>query len=132
MLDADESGTVSIDEIVDFVGVEPEMSQRTGNILSPRLSQRSPRPRRVAPLSGDMLDMIRAKMKASSYASTGGRSTTVLFNRFDKDGSGQLHPDEVRKALRKVLRISPEVITDNDIAALCAMLDRDGSGSVGV
>merc|ERR1712224_208577 len=35
-------------------------------------------------------------------------------------------------ALRKVLKINKDVISDNEIATLCAMLDEDDSGGIGV
>merc|ERR1712216_359395 len=70
--------------------------------------------------------------KSSSYTGVFGRQLDVVFGRFDKDSSGQLEDDEVRQALRRVLRIPPSVLTDAQIIGLCATLDTDNSGNVSI
>merc|ERR1712151_641136 len=82
-------------------------------------------------LSADVVDTLRSRMKASSYTGPyGGRSIFTMFSQFDKNGSGQLEVDEVRRALRRVLRIPSDVVPDAEIASLCTILDSNGSGSV--
>jgi len=155
MLDADKSGSVSIDELIDFIGTGPVMSPRTGRplkgpgvLLSPintvELSDlpssnkeqadkvRLPRPYRPPLQKGD-LDILRSKIKAASYSGSGlGRQIGDIFLRFDKDGSGQLEDHEVRMALRRSLRIPPSTISDAQISSLCALLDKDHSGAVSI
>jgi len=158
MLDADNSGSVSIAEIVAFVGQDQDemFSQRTGRPLlklAPlnleevestaasqsksqlTLSVRSaPTPRRPRgpPLRPEVLEALRSKIKAASYAGHLGRELEALLARFDKDGSGQLDDDEIRQALRRTLRIPPTVISDTEIASLCGMLDADNSGAISI
>jgi len=159
MLDSDKSGSVSISEIVDFVGAEPEVSKRTGRLLPGVTSEGSPRndvskvptptasptsarvpppaaqptPRkRGSPLKPEVLDKLRSKIKAASYTGTSGRQLEVALARFDRDGSGQLDDDEVHRALRRTLRIPKSVISDADISSLCATLDADNSGLISV
>lgn len=130
-LDADNSGQVSISELVDFVGVDPEVSKRTGKSLSALPVARKPPPPPTV-LEPEVAERLRAKIKAAAYTGHSGRQLDVIFSRFDKDGSGQLEVDEVRKALRRTLRIAPLVITDAEISKLCATLDTDHSGSVSI
>jgi len=90
------------------------------------------RPRRVAPLAPAVLDALRSKIKAASYAGHFGRELEGLLSSFDRDGSGQLDDEEFRRALRRTLRIPPSAITDSQISSLCAMFDTDGSGTVSI
>lgn len=75
---------------------------------------------------------LRTKIKAAAYTGAGGRNIATLFTRFDRDGSGQLDEDEVRRAFRRACRIPPSAVTDAEIASLCGLLDEDKSGSVDI
>ncbi|CAE8679165.1 unnamed protein product, partial [Polarella glacialis] len=142
LLDADCSGSVSIQEIVDFIGAEPE-SRRQKSLLGAPLepiklaedreveSPRRPR-KKGPPLAQEQIEKLKAKIKGATYTGTAGKQLDVVFGRFDKDGSGQLDDDEVRKALRRSLRIPPAIISDNEISSLCALLDADNSGTVSI
>jgi Ca2+-binding EF-hand superfamily protein len=79
-----------------------------------------------------VLAELRAKIKAAAYVGASGRQLHVLFGRFDRDGSGNLDEDEVRRALRRACRIPPTVVTDAEISSLCALLDEDQSGTVSI
>merc|ERR1712139_472468 len=72
------------------------------------------------------------QIKSASYTGVFGRQLDVVFGRFDKDGSGQLDDDEVRQALRRVLRIPPSTLSDAQIIDLCSALDTDHSGAVSI
>jgi len=85
-----------------------------------------------ATLEPGALAKLRATIKGAAYTGASGRQLDVLFGRFDRDGSGQLDEDEVRRALRRTLKIPPSVVTDPEISALCTMLDSDGSGTVSI
>jgi len=85
-----------------------------------------------AQLDAGPLAKLRAKIKSAAYTGHKGRQLDVLFGRFDRDGSGQLDEDEVRRALRRTLKIPPSAITDAEVSALCATLDSDGSGEVSI
>eukprot|EP00927_Polykrikos_kofoidii_P076857 TRINITY_DN73881_c0_g1_i1.p1 TRINITY_DN73881_c0_g1~~TRINITY_DN73881_c0_g1_i1.p1 ORF type:complete len:754 (-),score=124.73 TRINITY_DN73881_c0_g1_i1:79-2340(-) len=52
-----------------------------------------------------------------------------LVRKFDKDRSGSLSTDEVKRLLRRQLRISAETLGDEDIVALVGALD-DGDGDL--
>lgn len=75
---------------------------------------------------------LRAKIKAASYTGHSGRQLDVLFARFDKNGSGDLDVDELRRALRRTLKIPPSSVPDAEIAHLYSVLDDDNSGSVSI
>jgi len=81
-------------------------------------------------LSDEVLTSIRTKLTMAASVSNANRRLEVLFERFDRDGAGTLEDEEVRLALRRALRISPTVIPDSDIYAVCAALDVDNSGTV--
>eukprot|EP00930_Biecheleria_cincta_P096983 TRINITY_DN88743_c0_g1_i1.p1 TRINITY_DN88743_c0_g1~~TRINITY_DN88743_c0_g1_i1.p1 ORF type:complete len:802 (-),score=156.55 TRINITY_DN88743_c0_g1_i1:263-2668(-) len=161
MLDADGSGAVAIHELVEFASAERSNSTlhdklmkdfgieksggasfhldcfanvRPGHKASSNLSADISRTSANAkvPLSPDVLDKVRARFKAASYAGHLGSEVKSLFNRFDADGSGVLEPEEVRMALRSALRIPPSVISDEDIFKLCKLMDHDKSGHVSI
>ncbi|CAK9116920.1 unnamed protein product [Durusdinium trenchii] len=81
-------------------------------------------------LSNRMLNTIRTKIKTAAYEGPQGHGFDVMFNRFDQDGSGSLTAREVRRALRRSLRIPEGTLSDQQIISLCAWLDIDGSGLV--
>lgn len=154
MLDKDGTGQVGVTELVDFLGVESDVSKRTGKSLHGAMGEHanmvgasgqsasSPRrgnegkiaPARAyrAPLKKAALAALRIQIKSASYTGAFGRQLDVVFGRFDKDSSGQLEDDEVRQALRRVLRIPPSMLTDAQIIGLCATLDADNSGNVSI
>jgi len=135
LLDTDRSGSVSIRELVDFIGPEPEISKRTGKALSQERLERHVVARAPPRLEPQMLEKVRSKVKAAAYMGVGGKSgrnMEALFTEFDKDGSGQLEPEEVKRALRRTLKIPSSDISDDLIAQLCSTLDGDSSGSVSV
>lgn len=161
LLDVDNSGAVAIHELVEFAsaertnkamhdrlmgqfGVEKtggasfhldcfanvRAGQRTSSNLSSDISRTSANTK--TPLSPDVLDKVRSRIKAASYAGHLGSEVKALFNRFDADGSGVLEPEEVRMALRSALRIPPSVISDEEIFKLCKLIDHDQSGHVSI
>ncbi|CAE7445487.1 unnamed protein product [Symbiodinium natans] len=69
---------------------------------------------------------------ARPYAGWSGVDLTLLFRRLDKDRSGELEIDEVKAALRRVLRIPPSVVPDYQIQSFCAIMDTDFSGAVDI
>lgn len=124
-----------------FEGGSPEefaasievMSSRTQNSTS--LTARSaptPRRPRAPPLKPHVIDSLRSRIKAASYAGHLGREVEAIFNRVDKDGSGQLEGEEIRQVLRRVLRVPPSVISDAEINVLVKMLDADNTGTVSI
>mmetsp|Transcript_61985 Transcript_61985/g.145362 ORF Transcript_61985/g.145362 Transcript_61985/m.145362 type:complete len:766 (+) Transcript_61985:85-2382(+) len=159
-LDTNASGNVDIAELVSFLGTE-SLEGRHG-LLKEKLnqdlglskvedgsfkldcfvnrkprqnkSQCSPQPSTSSKntLPQSVVDTIRSKIKAASYAGQMGREIQALFSRFDYNGSGVLEVDEVRQVLRRAMRIPPTVITDQQIWRLCAMLDVDKSGAISI
>ena len=55
-----------------------------------------------------------------------------LFKKYDQDGSGNLDFGEVKKVLRKDLKLTPFEVSEADIRVLWMLIDRDGSGLVTV
>ena len=55
-----------------------------------------------------------------------------LFKKYDQDGSGNLDYGEVKKVLRKDLKLTPFEVSEADLRVLWMLIDRDGSGLVTV
>ena len=53
-----------------------------------------------------------------------------LFKRFDHDGSGMLDYGEIKKVVRKGLKLTWAEVPERDLRTLWTLLDRDGSGFV--
>eukprot|EP00747_Dinoflagellata_sp_TGD_P033624 gnl/TRDRNA2_/TRDRNA2_136743_c1_seq1.p1 gnl/TRDRNA2_/TRDRNA2_136743_c1~~gnl/TRDRNA2_/TRDRNA2_136743_c1_seq1.p1 ORF type:complete len:487 (+),score=83.71 gnl/TRDRNA2_/TRDRNA2_136743_c1_seq1:3-1463(+) len=85
-----------------------------------------------AAISQDSINLLRSKIRSSSYTGTTGRHLRELFKRADKDGSGELDELEVRRLLRRTLKISPTDISDAEISAVCELVDADNSGTVSI
>jgi Ca2+-binding EF-hand superfamily protein len=155
-LDADQSGAVSVEEIVDFLAGGPKQTPRKRHaqvhVLAPLTSVskpimvttregpprpleswQSPPPKTSRrPMSTEELGQVRQKIKAAAYAGHLGRQLEEIFSQFDTDGSGQLEDDEVKRALRRTLRLPKSEVSDEQVAALCAALDADKSGAVSI
>lgn len=80
-------------------------------------------------LSFDKLGRIQYKLKAASYTA-GGMDWHNLFKQYDKDFSGTLEVDELQKAVRSTLKLSPQDMPDSDIEGLFGMLDLDDSETI--
>jgi len=85
-----------------------------------------------AQLDFKSLSNLRAKIKGASYTGSSGRQLDVIFGRADRDNSGELDEDEIRRVLRRTLKIPPSAVADPEISALCQTLDADNSGSVSI
>merc|ERR1712194_194893 len=184
VLDADQSGQVSISELVDFIEAEDDigllkeqhaeaqilleqlhaakqelMEDLRSKTVAWRIDESCTKvnpikgleldslppagSRREAPikpgrnrkqnLAPEVVQKLRARMlNAAVNAVDAERQLEVLLGRFDKDGSGQLEYPEVRKAIRRQLKIQDNVISDADIMSFCGHLDADGTGLVNI
>lgn len=64
---------------------------------------------------------------ATSYE---GRDYVQLFEHLDKNHNGELEPNEFHSLFRRVLKLPPNVVSDEDIAIVFNGLDHNGSGTV--
>ncbi|CAJ1388567.1 unnamed protein product [Effrenium voratum] len=133
-LDNDNDGAVSLQEVLDFVDQEePPPEAPLPQTPSPASAPAKAKPRRAAkPLAPEAAQALRSKLKSAAYTGCAGRQLDVVFYRLDKDGSGFLEDDEVRQAIRRCLRIPHKVVSDQEIASVCALLDADSNGSVNI
>lgn len=159
LLDTDNSGMISIPELTEFACAEKGTKalhdrifnlEKTGGasfqldcFANARPGQKFTSASMLAdisrstsnlkkPLSADVLEKVKARIKAAAYAGHLGTDVKSLLSRFDADGSGLLEPEEVRMALRSALRIPPSIISDEDVFKLCRMIDRDNSGHLSI
>lgn len=151
MLDADNDGTVSISELINFVGREPEISKRTGKPLagaslepinrvdssgmtqpeSPAKATSARSRKRGPPLSTEQQEKVRSRIRSAVKSTPSDLQLDAVFGRYE-DSSGRIADDEVRLVLRRTFRISASVVSDAEILSLCGMLDTDRVGTVGV
>jgi len=78
------------------------------------------------------LDKVRTKIRAAAYTPSGGYNVDLLFQKLDKDGSGEISYEELRQGLRSACRVSPFEMSDAQLSTLFISLDSDGSGEVDV
>eukprot|EP01043_Picozoa_sp_COSAG02_P023401 COSAG02_NODE_1249_length_13624_cov_4.621600_3_plen_1209_part_00 len=81
--------------------------------------------------SGDAIDMLRRKMRASVVQRGGTMDDwDTAFEHFDRDGSGELECHEFIKAVRKTIGITKAEIDDESLQRLFRQIDQDRSGAI--
>ena len=75
--------------------------------------------------------LIRRKLRASAYTA-GGVDWRKLFKYFDRDNSGMLECEEFRRAIRKDGKMSPSMLSNEDIKFLFDRVDNDQSGYIDI
>ena len=79
----------------------------------------------------EKLNEVRHKLLAASYTSFSfGMNFELMFQKFDKDGNGTLDYEELRMLVRKILKVPPSTISDDELEALFGFLDFDGGGTI--
>merc|ERR1719362_361566 len=78
------------------------------------------------------LAKLRSAIRGAAYTGPGARQLEVLFSRCDHDNSGSLSEEELRRALRRTLKIPPSLLSDPQLTALFSLIDADGSRTVDV
>eukprot|EP00931_Biecheleriopsis_adriatica_P103313 TRINITY_DN78165_c0_g1_i1.p1 TRINITY_DN78165_c0_g1~~TRINITY_DN78165_c0_g1_i1.p1 ORF type:complete len:447 (-),score=79.71 TRINITY_DN78165_c0_g1_i1:63-1370(-) len=75
---------------------------------------------------------VSRRLQVQLQAATRGVSLKKLFAKYDGDRSGTLSSAELKKLIRKELRITVSVLSDSDIDNLTFALDDDGEGTVSI
>jgi len=78
------------------------------------------------------LAKLRSAIRGAAYTGPGARQLEVLFSRCDHDNSGSLSEEELRRALRRTLKIPPSLLSDPQLTALFSLIDVDGSRTVDI
>eukprot|EP00929_Paragymnodinium_shiwhaense_P106675 TRINITY_DN72272_c0_g1_i1.p1 TRINITY_DN72272_c0_g1~~TRINITY_DN72272_c0_g1_i1.p1 ORF type:complete len:1550 (+),score=403.30 TRINITY_DN72272_c0_g1_i1:123-4772(+) len=153
-VDKDGNGELSLEELAEFASVDlpPDFRQQlSGTGVSTgraeggdarssggATAQAAARKKHIKPLPDDVLQKVRKRMQGAAVTATSyveGEDILrimSLIRKVDKDGSGCLTEDEMRAAIRKILKISPQEMPDDMIASLCVTLDKDDSGTLDV
>ena len=79
----------------------------------------------------DMVEKLRRKFRMLSYK-LGGQDWAVLFDSYDKDGSGGLDVHEFTATVRADTGIPANVFSDKEVANLFMTIDNDRSGVLDV
>jgi len=90
-----------------------------------RVRKKQPRGRA---LGEDVAKRLQSQLKFAM----GATHPQKLFRRFDKDRSGTLNAEELKRLIRVELRVPPERLGDADIGALVLALDDDGGGDLSI
>ena len=77
------------------------------------------------------LIQIRQNLRGASY-NKGGQDPRKLFQSYDRDNSGDIDRWEFRQAVRKGGRITPVMMTDDDLERLFECVDVDGDGELSI
>mmetsp|Transcript_12560 Transcript_12560/g.24548 ORF Transcript_12560/g.24548 Transcript_12560/m.24548 type:complete len:388 (+) Transcript_12560:72-1235(+) len=80
---------------------------------------------------------VRALAKGASPEVTGRERDAVLverwkglFKKYDVDGSGNLDKGHIKQMVRRDLRITEKLISDDQLQRVCVLMDLDGDGSI--
>lgn len=80
---------------------------------------------------------VRALAKGASVEVTGRERDAVLverwkalFQKYDVDGSGNLDKDHIKQMVRRDLRITERLISDEQLLRVCALMDLDGDENI--
>ncbi|KAF4672392.1 hypothetical protein FOL46_009021 [Perkinsus olseni] len=124
-IDADESGSVSLKELIQFLEKAPVGSVEDTLEETIRKARCQAREQMHLTMSRVRRRMI-AGMKANKL------TLERLFGQFDKDRDGTLSLREFNRALRRDLKLSRSDASAKDVAAVFALLDEDGTGSIDI
>jgi len=76
----------------------------------------------------DELAHIKKRLVAANY----GCDVKTFFKRQDKDKSGTIEAEEFKSILRRILKITPEELPDEEIHQVIEFLDNDKSGGLDI
>lgn len=121
---------VVADEQLTYMKDVAEVGVEMAGIRKVRKNPDNPDAKRVSATHKAMaekMEKIRFKFLGASYVQ-GGVDYALMFSRADKDGSGEIDLGELKGIVRRVLKLPPHDITDQDINQFFKALDADSSG----
>ena len=95
-------------------------------------NSKSNRPKKKRVPQAKISEEVARRMQSQLQSATRGVSLRKIFGKYDTDKNGTLTSTELKKLIRKELRISTNVISDNDVENLAAALDGDRTGNISV
>lgn len=153
-LDDDNSGSVSIEELGDFVEhgsatfyVDAEIAAEAwerdasptrqklkwGERADEATSAKADRKARLAKkLKPDFNEDTMKKLQGKLQAATFGADPLEIFRKFDTDGSGDLDEGELTRLIRLELKVASDDLPDDVIKAFMRAIDDDGDTVVNV
>jgi len=111
-MDKDSSGTLTLAEFTSFLNKHASGKED--------LTKYTIRPDRLAHVCG-VVNKVIAAFSGGFYA---------LFKEVDKDGHGTIDLHELFQAMRKTLKITKKVCSDDDVKGLWGCMDADRSGDI--
>jgi len=148
LIDTDNSGTIEVNEFVNFVGNDNtfaahgtprgsrKMSRRGHSALAihgnphDKRATEDPQKSPVKGISSVELEEVKRKLRAAAYT-TGGINLRKFFAYADKDKGGDLDLEEFVGAVRHG-RISKNAISDKQLGCLFRAIDKNGGGTIEV
>jgi Ca2+-binding EF-hand superfamily protein len=129
-IDADGGGDVDVDEFMDWLRGSTALAAKLRNKMSVDGEENSSDEEDAL----DTSDPIgSAKKKLTKLALVHGVvDWSILFNYYDRRGSGELEFLEFKAALRRDAYISPQMMPDGKIKELFDAVDDDGGGTVSI
>ncbi|CAJ1461592.1 unnamed protein product, partial [Effrenium voratum] len=109
----------------------PHPEQMSGEPPTPRAKSRKEARKHKRP-APKISEEVARRMQSQLQSATRGVSLRKIFGKYDADRSGTLTSVELKKLIRKELRISLAVVSDADVENLAAALDGDHTGNISV
>jgi len=78
----------------------------------------------------EKIEGIKKKITAAAYTATGQTDFRKLFQKYDKDNSGNIDFNEFLQAVRKDARLTPAEASDGFLKELFEEIDKDGGGEI--
>lgn len=75
---------------------------------------------------------VSKRLQSQLQSATRGVSLRKIFSKHDTDRSGTLTATELKKMIRKELRITTALVSDRDVEDLAAALDGDHTGNISI
>eukprot|EP00929_Paragymnodinium_shiwhaense_P006567 TRINITY_DN11020_c0_g1_i1.p1 TRINITY_DN11020_c0_g1~~TRINITY_DN11020_c0_g1_i1.p1 ORF type:complete len:609 (-),score=131.88 TRINITY_DN11020_c0_g1_i1:623-2449(-) len=123
-------GTLNVEEVTDFLENGHTLFTPNGEddpILAGEAGKGKKDTKKGHGVSPELVRRLQQLFKAATY----GTSLVKFLRKFDKDRSGTLGMEELRKIVRQQLRIKPEALSDEDIGVLASALE-NGSGELSI
>jgi Ca2+-binding EF-hand superfamily protein len=121
-LDQDGSGAVSAKEFAEYLVKPDDVPTKNPTAVSKR--------DRFAPSARSPNWRMKLALQVACSKKIDAIGWQCLFNSFDDDGSGELDLSEFQCVLREHCRVSEEIVSGENIAALFKAVDTDENGTV--
>lgn len=128
-VDVDGGGSISIDELMDWLFSTRTAATRPSapvwSRLSPAKNDIAPSPKAKASTA-----RVKSRFKLASAAMCEEIGWRYVFDKYDSDGNGELDIHEFTSAVREECHLPPTIVSDSEMAEIFRVVDADQSGTI--